>query len=107
MVKERTREIGVRKALGATPLSIVGLIIQESVFITSLAGYLGLLGGIGLLSLVSAAIPPDTAFFANPEIELNVAIQAVVLLVVAGACAGLIPSIKAAKIRPIEALRDA
>jgi putative ABC transport system permease protein len=105
VVKERTKEIGIRKALGATPGSIVGLILLESVVITSLAGYLGLMAGVGLLELVSKYMPPSD-FFRNPEANLSIALMAMALLVIAGAIAGFIPAKKASSIKPIEALRD-
>jgi putative ABC transport system permease protein len=105
VVKERTKEIGVRKALGASPLSIVSLIIQESVFITSIAGYVGLMLGIGLVELIRY-FGLEGDFFKNPEVDLSIAITAVVLIVVAGALAGLFPAIKAAKVEPITALRE-
>ena len=104
-VKERTKEIGVRKALGATPTSIVMLILQESIVITAFAGYIGLVMGIGLLELVSKNLPPSD-FFRNPEANLSIALGATILLIIAGTLAGLIPGMKAAKIKPIEALRD-
>lgn len=104
VVKERTREIGVRKALGATPYSIVSLIIQEAVAITAFSGYIGLLLGMGLVSLVGGNINHD--FFKNPEINFEIAVTTLVILVVAGALAGFFPARKAATIRPIEALRD-
>lgn len=107
VVKDRTREIGIRKALGATPGSIVGLILQESVAITLMAGYIGLLVGIGLIELVSMAIyGADIPFFRNPTVDLNTAIIATVMLVIAGAIAGFIPARKASKVQPIVALRD-
>ena len=106
IVKERTREIGVRKALGATPLSIVSLILQESVVITAFSGYLGLLFGTGLLALVEHLLAgAELPFFANPEVDLKVALSATVVLVLSGAIAGLMPALKAANIKPIEALR--
>lgn len=105
VVKERTKEIGIRKAMGATPLSIVGLILLESVVITSLAGYIGLVLGVGLLELIKANVPPSD-FFMNPEANIYVALTAMGLLIFAGALAGFIPARKAASIKPIEALRD-
>ena len=106
VVKERTKEIGIRKALGATPGSIIGLILMESVLITSVSGYIGLVCGVGVLELVSHFLPPDTPFFKNPEVNFQVAITATIILIVAGAVAGIIPARKAAVIRPIVALRD-
>ena len=104
-VRERTREIGIRKALGATPASIVGLVLQESVLITAVAGYVGLVMGVLVLEGLAKAIP-DADFFRNPQVDIRVAISATVLLVVAGAVAGFFPARRAAAIRPIEALRD-
>ena len=105
-VKERTREIGIRKALGATPRSIVGLILAESVLITAFAGYLGLMAGVGVLALVSGALPAESSFFRNPQVDLRVALWATVLLVVAGAVAGFFPARRAASVQPVVALRD-
>jgi putative ABC transport system permease protein len=109
VVKERTKEIGLRKALGATPGSIVALIVQESVVLTTAAGYAGLLVGVGIIEGLNYSISKSTEqseFFVNPEIKFAVAISAVALLVCAGALAGLIPAIRASRISPIEALRD-
>ncbi len=106
VVKERTKEFGVRKAIGATPGSIISLIMQESIFITTVAGYIGLLLGVGIINLLSDAMTNAVEIFANPEINLNVAISAMILLVIAGSLAGLVPAMRAARIRPIEALRD-
>ncbi len=105
VVKERTREIGIRKALGATPFSVVSLIIMEAIFITSIAGYLGLVAGVFTLEAVSNMIE-DPGIFQNPEVDLLTASIATIILVVAGTLAGLIPAIKAASISPIEALRE-
>lgn len=109
IVQERTREIGVRKALGATPLSIISMIVQESVVITSVSGYLGLLAGVALLDAIRYALEQaggTSSYFDHPEVNIGVALSATVLLVVAGAIAGLVPAIKAANVKPIEALRD-
>jgi putative ABC transport system permease protein len=105
VVNERTKEIGVRKALGATPGSIVGMILLEAVFITGLAGYIGLIAGIGILELVSSIIP-ENPFFQNPEVDFKIAVIATLVLVVAGTLAGLMPSLRASRIRPVVALRD-
>jgi putative ABC transport system permease protein len=105
VVKERTKEIGIRKALGATPYSIIGLIMQEAIAITSFAGYIGLVFGVGILELVRKNMPP-TNFFKNPEANFSIAISATILLIIAGSIAGLVPAMKAAKVRPVDALRD-
>lgn len=105
VVKERTREIGVRKALGATPFSIVMLIIQESVFITSIAGYIGLMLGIGVIELVNY-FGLEGDFFKNPDVDLSIAITSVGIIILAGALAGLFPALKAARVEPITALRE-
>jgi putative ABC transport system permease protein len=104
-VRERTREIGVRKALGATPGSIISLVLQESILITAVAGYLGLVLGIFVLEVVSKSLP-SSGFFQNPGVDLVLAIEATLLLVVAGGVAGFIPAHRAASIRPVEALRN-
>ncbi|AFM06144.1 ABC-type antimicrobial peptide transport system, permease component [Bernardetia litoralis DSM 6794] len=108
-VKERTREIGVRKALGATPNSIISLILQEAIFLTALPGYIGLVTGTVVVFTVNTLLKTmqaENQFFANPVIQWQVAVGALTLLVISGIIAGLIPAILAAKVNPIEALRD-
>lgn len=105
VVKERTQEIGIRKAMGATPWSIVSLILMESVLITAFAGYIGLVMGVGLLELISPAFENADTFFKNPEVNINIAGGATIVMVVSGMLAGFVPARKAAAIQPIEALR--
>jgi len=105
VVKERTKEIGIRKALGATPSSIISLIVFESVVVTSIAGYLGMLPGIFLLELVSKYVP-DSDFFSNPTVSFSLVLMAIVILVLSGVIASYLPARRAALIKPIEALRD-
>jgi putative ABC transport system permease protein len=106
IVKERTREIGIRKALGATPLSIISLVVAEGLVLTSLAGYCGVVAGVFALEAAGRAVSkmPD-APLSQPEISLQVALIAVVVLIVAGAVAGVVPARLAARVHPVEALR--
>ncbi|HPE55951.1 MAG TPA: ABC transporter permease [Bacteroidales bacterium] len=103
-VKERTKEIGIRKSMGATPASIILLIMQESLFITGLAGYIGLVMGVALLEFISPFF--QTEFFRNPEVNISIAIYATLVLILAGLLAGFFPARKAAAIKPVVALRD-
>jgi putative ABC transport system permease protein len=103
-VNERSKEIGIRKSLGATPGSIIMMVMQEALLITGVAGYIGLVLGIGLLELISPYIQSE--FFRNPEADLGIAIGATILLIIAGAIAGFVPARRAATIQPVEALRD-
>ncbi len=105
IVKERTKEIGIRKSLGATPLSIVSLILQESVFLSIVGGYIALIIGLLLLDLLSNLIPDDSIIL-NPAVSPGVALGSLVLLVIGGMIAGILPAQKAASISPIEAIRQ-
>ena len=100
VVKERTKELGIRKAIGATPGSIIGMILQEAIFITSISGYVGLLAGIGILKLVGNTLEEDY-YITDPYVDLNTAILATFLLIAFGAFAGYLPAKRAASIKPI------
>lgn len=104
VVKERTREIGIRKALGAKPWSIVGMILHEAIFVTALSGFLGLILSMGLLELVGPHVEVD--YIMNPSVNLTVALSTVFVLILAGTIAGFFPAWRAANIRVINALRD-
>jgi len=104
IVKERTKEIGIRKALGATPKSIVGMIMLESIFVTAISGYSGLL--IGVFSLRALGKSLEKYFILNPSVETYVVVGATIILVIAGTIAGYIPAKRAARIKPIIALND-
>ncbi|MCB0469348.1 MAG: ABC transporter permease, partial [Flavobacteriaceae bacterium] len=104
IVKERTKEIGIRKAIGAKPFSIISMILQEAVFVTMFAGLFGLIAGLGILEMVGPQIQSD--FIKYPQVNFQIALTTVFLLVFAGALAGFFPAYRAARIKPIIALRD-
>ncbi len=104
IVKERTKEFGIRKALGAAPKSIIGMIMLESIFVTAVAGYLGLLLGVFILRTIGDKL--EKYFIVNPSVETYVVVGATVVLIIAGTIAGYVPAKRAANIKPIEALND-
>ena len=104
IVKERTKELGIRKALGATPKSIIGMIMLESIFITTFAGYMGLLIGTTILKFIGDSL--EEYFIVDPSVETYVVVGATIVLVIAGTIAGYVPAKRAANIKPIEALND-
>jgi len=111
IIKERTQEIGIQRAIGATPGTVIKHIVAESVFLTVMAGYIGLSLGVGLLELLNRALlqnqkAGNEIFFRNPEVNLTMALSALAVLVIAGIFAGLIPAKRAISIKPIDAIRD-
>ncbi len=108
IIKERTQEIGIQRAIGATPAVIVKHIVAESVFLTVMAGYVGLSLGVGVLEILNRILQAggDSLFFRNPEVNLSMALSALGVLVISGIIAGLIPARRAISIKPIDAIRD-
>ena len=109
IVKDRTKEIGIRKAMGATPRSIVGMIMQEAIFLTSIAGYLGLLMGFGVVYGIKNlldSVGADLEFFHNPEVDFLSVVLALLFLIICGTLAGLVPALQAVRINPIEAMKS-
>ncbi len=104
-VAERTREIGVRKALGATPGSIIRMVVAEALMLTGVSGYVGLVAGVGVVELVSSRLK-GAAFFRDPSVSIDVALAATALLMAAGAAAGFFPAYRAARVNPVAALRS-
>jgi len=105
IVKERTKEIGVRKALGATPWDIISQIILESIFLSSIAGFVGVISGVWLLELVAMFVEGQDGAFQNPGVDFKIVFWALMILIFAGSLAGLLPASRAVNIKPIEALR--
>ncbi len=109
IVKDRTKEIGIRKAMGATPRSIIGMIMQEAIFLTSVAGYIGLLMGFGIVYGVNYLLEQsgeELDFFYNPQVDFLSVILALLFLVTCGTLAGLIPALQAVRINPVEAMKS-
>jgi len=109
IVKERTKEIGIQRALGATPMNVISQIITESVLLTSVAGYFGLVAGVALVEGINYALVKfgaENEMFQRPEVDFQIAITALVILIFSGALAGMVPARRAVRIKPIDALRD-
>lgn len=109
IIKERTKEIGIQRALGATPSKVIWHILTESVFLTTLAGYFGLLFGTLVVHAINKALPQDSneqTMFTNPEVSFSVVMAALIILIIAGALAGMLPASRAVRIKPIDALRS-
>ncbi len=107
VVKERTKEIGIMRAIGASPAKVISQVVSESVLLTTLAGYTGLVIGVALIELINKNIPQDggNQMFLNPNVDFNVAITALAILIISGMIAGLIPARRAVIVKPIDALR--
>jgi len=107
IVKERTKEIGIQRALGAKPFAIIKQIISESVFLTSLAGFIGLSAGVWLVELINKSLENGGGdMFKNPEVDIRIAAIALVVLIISGALSGLLPASRAVSVKPIDAIRD-
>ncbi len=106
VVKERTKEIGIRKAMGATPGSIISMILTESIFITTIAGYTGLVMSTMLIYVMNIALGEGSEYYSNPEVDLGLGLLALVILVIFGALVGMIPALQAARVNPVIALKD-
>jgi len=109
IVKERTKEIGIQRAIGATPWTVISQVIMESMILTTVAGYVGLVLGIGIVEGVNyllVSTGAESEMFANPEVNFSVAVQALEVLVISGILAGLIPAYRAVSMKPIDALRN-
>ncbi|HKL03565.1 MAG TPA: ABC transporter permease [Cryomorphaceae bacterium] len=104
-IKERTNEIGVRKALGATPWNIVSQILLESLFLSAIAGFFGVILGVWMLEGVALSVEGSDGAFRNPGVDFNVIFSALVVLIFSGVLSGLLPAMRAVKIKPVEALR--
>ena len=108
VVKERTKEIGIRKAMGATPTSIVSMIVQESIFLTSIAGYFGMFCGLAIIFAIQQFMEQNNIkaeYFRNPEVNIGMILIALFILIISGAVAGLIPALQAVKVNPVEAMK--
>jgi putative ABC transport system permease protein len=109
VIKDRTKEIGISKAMGATPFSIIGMVMQEAVFLTSLAGYLGLITGFGLIygmNYLMIENKIELEFFRNPEVDFLTVLTALIFLICCGAISGLIPAVQAVRINPVTAMKS-
>jgi putative ABC transport system permease protein len=108
IVKERTKEIGIRRAVGARPVAVVTEIVLEAVILTAVAGYLGMVAGIAVMEIVGQLLPPGdgTRMFANPDVRVKEALEALAILIAAGILAGLVPAQRALQVSPIVALRS-
>jgi putative ABC transport system permease protein len=104
VIRERTKEIGIRRSVGATPWSIIYQIMLESVILTAFAGCVGLTTGVWLLEIVGGYIEDDS--FTNPEVNFSVAVTAIIILIISGLLAGLMPANRAVRINPVDALRS-
>lgn len=104
-VRERIHEIGIRRAIGAKPRSIIAQVLTESVAITTLFGYIGIVAGMAVLQVIDALFG-DQEGFSNPTVDISIALEVTIALIIAGTIAGLFPAIKATKVKPVEALRD-
>jgi putative ABC transport system permease protein len=104
-IKERTKEIGIRRSIGATPRMITGQIVQEALTLIMIAGYFGLLAGVGVLEATRAMVGDSSDFFKNPGVDINVALVAFAVLIVSGLLAGLLPARRALSIKAVDALR--